>query len=320
MDTEKINFRQSRDFGETFNVSVKFLRQNFKMLFQSLLFIGGPFVLIAAIATGYNSYNVLSVPRAIYGENLFQQLFDNMGWPYVISTIASGIANTALIGVVFSYMINYMEKGPGQFTVNDVGKTFTRNLGKIAGIFISYTLIMILIIIVISVIAFGITTAVVVLGVLLIVGIVIGLMILGPPLLWQLSAVYLIRMQENKGVFESFGRTREVMRGNFWWTWVIIFCSVMSVMVIALIFALPQVIYQAVFTATHISGEPRDLSFLFLIVSSICSFCIMIVYSIVHVVNAFHYYSLAEEKDGTGLMERINEIGKTPENNVDQQY
>ena len=35
---EKINFRQVRDFGETFNVSVKFFRQNFKLFFQSLIF------------------------------------------------------------------------------------------------------------------------------------------------------------------------------------------------------------------------------------------------------------------------------------------
>ena len=66
MNPEKINFRQTRDFGETFNVSIKFLRQNFKLFFQSVLFIAGPFVLISAIAGAFyqsNAINMFSITK-----------------------------------------------------------------------------------------------------------------------------------------------------------------------------------------------------------------------------------------------------------------
>ena len=58
---EKITFRQARDFGEIFNVSVKFLRQNVKLFFQSLIYIAGPFVLISAIAGAFYQSSALSM-------------------------------------------------------------------------------------------------------------------------------------------------------------------------------------------------------------------------------------------------------------------
>ena len=130
---EKINFRQVRDFGETFNVTVKFFRQNFKLFFQSLIFIAGPFVLISAIAGAFyqsNAVSMLSVARM--GES---NILSQFGWTYFIFILAAVIANMTLLGTVFGFMINYMEKGPAGFTVNDVGQTLVKNIGNILSVF-----------------------------------------------------------------------------------------------------------------------------------------------------------------------------------------
>ena len=130
---EKINFRQVRDFGEIFNVSVKFLRQNFKQFFQALIFIAGPFVLISAIAGAFYQSNAVSIVSAArMGQS---DVFSQFGFTYLIFIIAAITANLALIGTVFSYMINYMEKGPGGFTLNDVRQTLVSNIGNLLSVF-----------------------------------------------------------------------------------------------------------------------------------------------------------------------------------------
>jgi hypothetical protein len=319
---EKINFRQSRDFGETFNVSVKFLRQNFKLFFQSLIFIGGPFVLISAVAGAFYQSGVLSMATATKlgsGYNFLEQF----GITYFLFVLAAIVAGIALLGTVYSFMINYMEKGPGAFTVNDVARTLTKNIGNILSVFFILTLLVIVIVAIcvgITILFFQAGTAGAVVGVLLLLALIFGGIILFPPLMWQLSVVYLVKMQEGKGVFESFGRTRQVMRSNFWWTWVIMVCASMAVGIIAFVFAVPQAIYQMVLMFSHLKGDSGETPISFLIVATICTFCSTILYSVLHVISAFHYYSLAEKKDGVGLMERIDEIGNTANNNVEQQY
>ena len=64
------------------------------------------------------------------------------------------------------------------------------------------------------------------------------MIILFPPLMWQLSVVYLVKMDEGSGVFQSLGKTKDVLRGNFWWTWVIVVCSSIGIGIAGIIFTL----------------------------------------------------------------------------------
>ena len=315
---EKINFRQSRDFGETFNVSIKFFRQNFKLFFQSLIFIAGPFILISAIAGAFYQSNAVSIfSMAQKGES---DIFSQFGWTYLIFILAAILANIILIGTVFSFMINYMERGPGGFTVNNVSRILFKNMRNILAVFFILMFLTIIVLAAIVGIVFAISSVVPVLGILLGIALFFGFLILFPPLMWQLSVVYLVKMQEGKSVFESFGRTRKVMRDNFWWTWVIMVCAVFAVGIISFVFALPQAVYQIVLMFSHFKDNSGEPSIPFLIVATVCTFCTTLLYSGLYVISAFHYYSLAEQKDGIGLMERIDEIGNTPANNVEQQY
>jgi hypothetical protein len=127
-------------------------------------------------------------------------------------------------------------------------------------------------------------------------------------------------MQSDMGPLEAFGKTREAMRDNFWWTWVIVVCSSIGVGLAGLVFAMPQFAYQMVITFSNMRGEGEETSIGFIVVATICTFFSTLLYSVLYIINGVHYYSLAEKKDGQGLMERINEIGNTPPPNVNQQY
>jgi hypothetical protein len=316
---EKINFRQVRDFGETFNVSVKFIKQNFKLFFQSLIFIAGPFILISSIAGAF--YQSHSLTTVSVGHMGFRETMEsNLGWLYFIFMAATMVSGLTLSAKIFSFMINYTEKGPGNFTVNDVSKTLIKNTGNVLSVFFTTTFLLILIVCVIVVITYVLIKSLPVLGVLLMIALFFGLLIIVPPLSWQLASIYLVKMQENKSLSESFSRTREVMRGNFWGTWLLMVCGLFVVMILAGAFKMPEIIFQLVLALSHKKSMVQETSVPFLIIATVCTFCSLLIYSCFYVISTFHYFSLAEKKDGIGLMDRINEIGNAPNDNVEQQY
>ncbi len=325
MNQEKINLRQVRDFGETFNTSIKFIRQNFKLFMKSLVFIAGPFLLISSIAGAFYQASAITMQSRLqsgiaYGNNPLDVILEQFGWTYLIFIIASILANLALVGTVYSYMINYSEKGPGQFTINDVANTLTKNIGGILGVFFGLTILLIIIIGLIVGVGVAIGLAVPGLGVLFLIAAFFGMLILFPPLIWQLSVVYLVKMEENTGIFESYNKTKEVMRGEFWWTWLIVVCSSFGIGLIGMVFSIPQIAYQMVLTFSSLQGGENETSIPFIAVATVCTFCTTLLYGFMYIINGVHYYSLAEKNDGKGMMERINEIGATPNTNVNQQY
>ncbi|MCW3084533.1 MAG: hypothetical protein JWP12_1899 [Bacteroidetes bacterium] len=317
MNQEKINYRVARDFGETFNISIKFLRQNFKLFFQSVVFIAGPFLLLSAIASAFYQADALaqlSTGRA----NIFAQF----GTMYFVYLIAASFSNLALTGTVFAYMLVYSEKGPGNFSVNDVARRLWASAGGLIIVFLLFTFLIGLAVGFLVIVFAGVIQSSPVLAVLLGLCLFVGMLLLMPPLIWQLSVVYLVKMQDNDIPFDAYGKTRQVMKGNYWRTWLLTVCTFLTIGIASFAFAIPQAVYRwiVMYTAARQGGSMGETSVTFLIIVTLCTFGTTLIYSVLYVISGFHYYSLAEKKDGAGLMERINEIGQKPVNNVEQQY
>jgi hypothetical protein len=317
---EKINFRQTRDFGETFNVSVKFIRQNFKHFFSVIVAIAGPFVLISSIAGAFYSANSIGTLYLTKGQ---PNILEQYGISFVLFMVAYVISSIVLMGTTYSYMITYMERGPGNFTVNDISRKLIQSSGRILLTFLVLTLFSIFAIGILVGIGVGISLA----NSGLLVGLyvllaVIGVIILMPPVFWQLTTIYLNVMQERKSILGSIGYMFKLMKGNFWWTWIIIVCAFLCIGVASLVFSLPQLIYQMVLMFSHFGADKstENVPVAFIVVATICTFFSAILHSTLYVIFGFHYYSLAEKKEGLGLMERIDEIGNTPNTNAEQYY
>jgi hypothetical protein len=317
---EKINFRQDRDFGETFNVTVKFIRQNFKHFFGTLILIAGPFILISAIAAGVNQAYTLGMLRSLSIEDFGYGRYGIIFFIYIAFAILATIVSAS---TCFAYMILYSERGPGNFKTSEVGNLVFKNIGKL---FITLIVLLLMFAPIIAIFA-GISYVVISSKLLvLIIGyylmLLAGIAILLPNLVWLSSAVYLAAMLEKKTGVSAIKRSLELMRGNYWWTWLIMFCAVIALYVLVIIFSLPQIVYQLVITFSHVRGNLEDpgSSAPFVIITAVCTFLATIVFSIIHILSGFHYYSLAERKDGAGLLSRIDEIGNTADTNVEQQY
>ncbi|MBN8697585.1 MAG: hypothetical protein J0L87_13725 [Bacteroidetes bacterium] len=320
MNTEKINFKVSRDFGETFNVSVKFLRQNFRSFFGSIILIAGPLILIAAVSGAFYQSNALTMmsPKRILMNDV--DPFAQFGLTYFLFIIASLLSHLALLGTTFAYMVAYQEKGPGNITTSDVSRILFRNTGRIIGGFFLYTLLIIIAVVIVVLIIAGLSAIAPALGVLMGILLFFGILVIAPPFMWQFSVFYLAAMQDDIGVTDAMSKTRSVMKDNFWWTWVIVVCAGIAIAIIGVVFAMPQFIYQMILMISNIKDGTGEISIPFIVVSSICTFFVQVIYSIYYIISGFHYYSLAEKKGGDGLLERIDEIGKVNQTDVNQTY
>jgi hypothetical protein len=307
MNIEKINFRQPRDFSETFNVSTKFLRENFSSFSKCLLFIAGPFLLLSAISSAIYQSNYV---ERISVANILSGNSSDFDITYFLFLFANIAGNLALLGTTYSYIIAYKEHGPGNFTVKEVGRLVLNNAAKIIGGFIWSLFLLLLFGIVIALIvgtAYAISPVV---GVLLIILMSLGSLAFLPPLLWRYSTFYLLQMDTRMEVTSAIKETKTVMQKQFWQTWLISVSAGITITIIGLILMLPEIIYEVILLVGNLQNSSGAPSFLFIIVAAVCTFFSSLTYSIIYVINAVHYYSLSERKYGLAIIERIEEIGK----------
>jgi hypothetical protein len=320
MNQEKINFPVVRDFSELFNISVKFASQNFRHFFQSMLFIAGPFLLLGSIGLGFYSVyfvNVMGRNSGFGGLNYLQML-TQYGWQYFVIILINIFGKIVLLTNVYAYVLAYNVHGPKNFGVPEVRKIVLQNIGKtIKGTFVCL-LIVLFFIFIFAAIAGIMMRAVPILSPVIIIIAIIVAIIIAPPFAWQFSTFYLGQMQDDLGVLDSMRKVREIMRGEFFSTWLVIVAASFILGIIAVVFMIPQYVYQVILQLSHLGMSENTIPFL--IVSTICGFFVKFIYGFFYIICAFLYYSLNEKKNGTALISRIDEIGNTPLNDVDQHY
>lgn len=326
MNQEKISFPVVRDFSGLFNVSVKFVSQNFKHFFQCLLFVAGPFLLLSAICGGiFQAYILDGMPATQQGFAFnYMNEMRYMGWQYFVIVLVEILARIVLFTTVYAYVIAYNLHGPDNFGVAEVRKLVLKNIGKtIKGFFISSLMIMFLVLMAVGMIGIlitaipMITTAPVLISVLVVI-LLLGGILLSAPFIWQFSTFYLVQMKDGVGLLIALRRVREVMKGHFFSTWLIVVITGWILMELAVFFSLPQIIYQLLLMFGGLKVTSNAIPFV--VITTICEFSVKFVSSLFFIVNAFLYYSLDEEKYGSVLMSRIDQIGNAPLNDVDQHY
>jgi hypothetical protein len=313
---EKINLNQSLDFTDTFNLSIRFIRQNFFHLFKTLLFIAGPFILMSSVASGY------------YQKSVFSPAYFRLGmvtpiWvQYIIVLITSVLSSLALIGATFEYMILYKEKGPGNFEVNDVGKAILKDTWNILWTFFGLFLLSLLIFFVGFLIYYAFLKISPVLFGIMIFFLLIAAFITLPQLVYLFSSIYFIRLKNHLSLSASISKAFYIMKGNFWWTWVVFICVGIALYLIYLCFFVPQIVLSVIVMLSAIRGEVSDQYGTLLMVLTTFSmfFGRLMTFFILFIITAVHYFSLEEKKEGKGLFERIDEIGTRKDNSVEGNY
>ncbi len=294
MIRKEMNLREERDFGEKFNAVFTFLQINFKSFIKVILLTAGPLILLGGIFFGTFYSKIVNMTfLGTISDNYLLSNFMEIG----ISYFFLGLAAIWLTIAVYAFMAEYLA-GNRNITIEAV---WNRGKGKILpvigfGLLVGIAAMMVTAFFV--VIPGG--TGSMIIRVLLIVVLLMYIFI-------TLSLVIPNMVIENDGLFESIGRSFSLIKGKWWSTFGLMMVIGIIANIATMIFAIP--FYAALVLSVFM--QTGDLGNIFTIISSCILFLGSFLMSTLPLLAlGFQYFNLVERKEGTGLLEKIDQLGK----------
>jgi hypothetical protein len=279
---ETINLRKKREFGEVFNATILFLKQEYKLLGKAFLYYVLPVSIVIAIISSYSQVSMMRNLNLTDSRSILANYGNNFP-RYMIIYLLMIINQAVLLSLVLGYLRLYLEKGSGNFQMKDI-------LEMMKASFVRMLLAMLLVFVIVMV------------GLILCVipGVYLGV---------SLSVIFCIIMFENRSIGEAFSRSFELTRIQWWWTFLIIFVSTVIVALIIYILAIPAGIFGLSIGMHQIKNPgtlPESMGVLFVIYNSVMAVITYILYIIPFTVIAFQYFNLVEIKERPSLLEKID--------------
>lgn len=301
MNQQKIEFQKYRDFGQVINGTFEFIRHNFLPLLKSIIFIVGPFILLSGIFSGLYQEDIFSF-------NNTTTSLSNFGIVSLLYLIALFLSMITMVSVVYSYVLIYLERtDESPIQIDEVWLGVKSNILKVVGITI-------LIGIIIGVI--GITFFLPLFFIfnvqsnpLAMIPIIFLVMI---PIIYfsnKLTLTYFVSLYENIGAVDSMKRSIFLIKNKWWFTFglVIVLSFIQGFM--GFLFQIPQYIAMITVMFNSMDGTGVDgVTEIIIIITSIIAAFNFVFYAISLIAIAFHYFSLVEQKEAKGLIEKIESI------------
>ena len=286
-----IELSKPRDFGEIISDTFTFIRQNFKPLLKYFFIICGFFILIStalAVLTQVKAVRVYSDsnPNSFDNDGKYSRLFA-LGWGYIIYIAFLVLEHVAITVMVLCFITLYKEKKNQVPELDEMWGYFKYHYFRVLG-------------------------SSVVVGILVLLGCVFCL-IPGIYLYPIMVLVPCIMVIENASFGYSFNYSFRLIKDNWWATFGALVVMYIIVYVASMVVILPATLLNAGSLIMHLTKR-TPMTLTAGIVTAILGQSVHILYILMTVAASLCYFNLTESKEGTGLMERINQFGSTGPN------
>jgi len=279
----KIELVKTRDFGEIINDTFTFISQNWKQLLKSYAVICGFFIVANLVVALLQQHKVIGAMQTTsaysVGYNWGRRFGSMFGLTYFLSMIFGLLNLTAITLVPLSFMALYKEKGNVAPETEEVWGYFKFYFFRFLG---SYLLV----------------------GICLLIGFFLCLI---PGLyLWPiLSLILPIIVFENTSIGYSWSKSFQLIKENWWQT----FGAIVLIWIIAYAAMMVFIIPVSLFTVGSMFFSRSQPTSSTLMLTTIISALCQVFFILPAVTAALCYFNLNEQKEGTGLMNRINNFG-----------
>ncbi|MDH5398204.1 MAG: hypothetical protein OEX02_08665 [Cyclobacteriaceae bacterium] len=307
--------QRERNFGDKINATFEFIKQNFKPLMTSLLYIPGPLIAISAVFyVMFMDDYFRNIGGAIQGGTDFS--FDFIGY-MVAFMVVSGLSYVLLTVVILEYVNIYNERKDAVISVEEVWartkKSFSGAFGATFLLFLTYIAFVGVFGFFFVIMARGQAGGMVALSAFLLIFVVIYLVI-------SLSLFFNILINEKRSVgqfIEILKRCFFLIKGKWWSTFgLIIIVSLIRSSITGILQIpvgasqiaqlIPAIMNEQVPTAEMIQQAPWQIAYQAIV------FIIGTLLNIIVVVAiTFQYFNLVERRESAGLMEQIRQVGDT---------
>ena len=271
-----MSFNVYRDFGQIINATFKFFVRILNAG-KAVIFFIRPFILLTGIFGGLYQKDLFSFTSTTTSLSEF-------GISFGLYVLFGVISVMILVSTVYSYLIIYIKKEDDlPIEVDDVWIKVKDNVGKTIFFSIGYTIITLLATVL-----------------LIIPGIYVSV---------ALMIIYIVGLNEDKGFFDSLSRSFYLVKNKWWFTFGLLIVLSLIQGFLGFLFQVPQYIAMFIIAFNSVDGNGTDsITEIILIVTTIISTLNFIFYAISLVGIAFHYFSLVEQKEAKGLLDKIESI------------
>ncbi|WP_111707450.1 hypothetical protein [Lutibacter citreus] len=285
-----IEFKKERDLGAIISDTFKFIRENWKAYFLTVLKIVGPvlfFGLVVLIFYMFTMSNLFEDMESVE-TNPFGFISKMLSW--VFGLIFVYVLLYTLLSMSSLFFIKSYIENNGKPLFSEVKENLLQNVWKFLGLGVLITIVTV----------FGMVFC-------YIPGIYLGTV---------LSLATSIMVFENKTIGDTFSHSFTLIKGEWWNTFGVLIVVWMLLMILGQAFSIPAMIYQFVKMGTVMGGDdPTEIFTIFkdpiYLLLNILSYVFQfILYSIPLISTVFIYFDLNEQKNATGTYEKIESLGQ----------
>jgi len=278
---QPIELRKSRDFGQIINDSFTFFKENFKPLISALFIITGLFLVAETISNVAASLSMIDMYSSRIDNS---QLFESHSISYIVTAMVNAlilVLSQAFIHfTTLCYISVYLQKGNKQPTFAEVWGYFKYYFWRTVGS-----------------------------GFLLAILTCIAFVIFVIPCIYFMPIFYLIIpviVIENASFKYAFNKSFRLIKQNWWFVFGVIFIMGLIVGMAAGIASIPVTIISAGSKFFSLKSFTVPIIVVFSALHSL----VTLAYALPSIAICMCYFTLSEEKEGLGLLDRIEKLGK----------
>lgn len=292
MDGQKMELRKLRNFSDNINDTFQFIKQEFKPLLGCYVAICGIFIVLSSVISGlYQRDSMVGFMRIFKGLDYQQRgLGDVFNLNYFLILFLGTLSYVIMHIVIAVYFKLYVQKGKVSPMIEEVWKATLRFIVPI----FFYSII------------YGIITFISVFFCL--VPFFYFAVVFAP-----FTLIYVV---EEVSFTDGFSRCFSLIRDNYWESLGIYFISYIIYFIASFVIGL----VVSVFAGGISYLTTKDLTAVAGIFSGTLNIFTHIFYVIFAVSVALNYYNLVEHLDGSGLLERLDNLGSKQEDATEEQY
>jgi len=288
-----IEFKKERDLGAIITDTFKFIRENWKEYFLTVLKMVGPVLLLGLVVLVFYMFTMSDLFSEI--DNIeanpvgfLSQLFS---WVFVLIFVY--VLMYTLLSMSSLYFIKSYIDHNGKPLFSEVKENVLKNIWKFLGLGILITLVTLIGMVFCYLPGFYLGTV--------------------------LSLATSIMVFEDKSIGDTFSHSFTLIKGEWWNTFGVLIVVWLLLMVLGQAFSIPAMIYQFIKMGTVMGGDdPTEIFSIFkdpiYLALNIGSYIFQfILYSIPLISTVFIYFDLNEQKNLTGTFEKIESLGTTTE-------
>jgi hypothetical protein len=288
-------FEKARDFGAIISDSLQFFAKNFKSFLIGFLTYVGPFLLVGIIAMLAAGKQLLGMITDTSGSAVFPISF--------VFVVPSVLLATVMVFAFVTAAIQKYQHLPEEPLAEGLWPYIRVNIGPV----IVAALIVMILIVVPMILIMAISSAI---GV---VGMMLAMLVLFPAFIYiivPLSIFIVLHALEKNPVGVSLQRAFQLVKDNWWSTFLIYIVISLLASVASYIFVIPAYIVLMIqsFGAMDSGNFTAETGAWFGIVYA-CAFLGSSFTSMYQILGiSLQYFSLREKKEGAGLLRRIEAL------------